>query len=124
GGEWEWGGMRGTRDWEGQGVGPDFGMRVWTDFAETGVPQQVGDVKANLQSGIQQRTVAGNPILFFGQPVASDGTVRLVGTGLVTFQLALQTGTGLTCKLSPVPDLATLPKGPTLASVNGHTKPR
>jgi hypothetical protein len=98
-------------------------MRLWTDFAETGVPQQVGDVKANLQSGIQERTVSGNPILFFGQPVAADGTVRLVGTGLVTFQLALQTGTGLTCKLSPVPDLTTLPKGPKLASVKGKIKP-
>ena len=28
-------------------------------------------------------------------------------------------GTRLTCKLSPVPDLASLPKGPTLASVKG-----
>jgi len=120
--DWDSGQITGTIDSNGQVVLPNFGMRLWTDFAETGVPQQVGDVKANLQSGIQQRTVSGNPILFFGEPVASDGTVRLVGTGLVTFQLALQTGTGLTCKLSPVPDLATLPKGPKLASVKGKIK--
>src|SRR5262249_27865890 len=121
--DWDSGPITGTIDASGQVVLPNFGMRLWTDFAETGVPQQFGDVKANLQSGIQQRTVSNNPILFFGQPVASDGTVRLVGTGLVTFQLALQTGTGLTCKLSPVPDLATLPKAPKLASVKGKIKP-
>ena len=86
------------------------------------MPEQVGDVKASLQSGIQQRSVAGNPILFFGEPVQADGTVRLVGTGLVTFQLALQTGTGLTCRLSPVPDLSTLPKGPKLQAAKGKIK--
>jgi hypothetical protein len=112
----------GTIDSNGQVVLPNFGMRLWTDFAETGVPEQVGDVKASLQSGIQQKSVAGNPVMFFGQPVQPDGTVRLVGTGLVTFQLALQTGTGLTCRLSPVPDLATLPKGPKLKSSKGKIK--
>ena len=110
--DWDSGPITGTIDSNGQVVLPNFGMRLWTDFAETGVPEQVGDVKASLQSGIQQRSVAGNPVLFFGEPVQADGTVRLVGTGLVTFQLALQTGTGLTCRLSPVPDLASLPKGP------------
>ena len=119
--DWDSGPITGTIDSNGQVVLPNFGMRLFTDFSGRG-PEQVGDVKANLQSGIQQRTVSNNPILFFGQPVASDGTVRLVGTGLVTFQLALQTGTGLTCKLSPVPDLATLPKGPKLASVKGKIK--
>ena len=54
--------------------------------------------------------------------VQADGTVRLVGTGLVTFQLALQTGTGLTCRLSPVPDLSTLPKGPKLQAAKGKIK--
>jgi hypothetical protein len=120
--DWDSGPITGTIDSNGQVVLPNFGMRLWTDFAETGVPEQVGDVKASLQSGIQQRSVAGNPILFFGEPVQPDGTVRLVGTGLVTFQLALQTGTGLTCRLSPVPDLATLPKGPKLQSAKGKIK--
>ena len=120
--DWDSGPITGTIDSNGQVTLPNFGMRLWTDFAETGVPEQVGDVKASLQSGIQQRTVAGNPILFFGEPVQSDGTVRLVGTGLVTFQLALQTGTGLTCRLSPVPDLASLPKGPKIKSSKGKIK--
>jgi hypothetical protein len=120
--DWDSGPIVGTIDSNGQVVLPDFGMRLWTDFAETGVPEQVGDVKASLQSGIQQRSVAGNPVMFFGEPVQADGTVRLVGTGLVTFQLALQTGTGLTCRLSPVPDLASLPKGPKLKSSKGKIK--
>jgi hypothetical protein len=120
--DWDSGPIVGTIDSNGQVVLPNFGMRLWTDFSETGVPEQVGDVKASLQSGIQQRSVAGNPVLFFGEPVQADGTVRLVGTGLVTFQLALQTGTGLTCRLSPVPDLASLPKGPTLKSSKGKIK--
>src|SRR5262249_12104375 len=120
--DWDSGSITGTIDSNGQIVLPNFGMRLWTDFAETGVPEQVGDVKASLQSGIQQRSVAGNPILFFGEPVQPDGTVRLVGTGLVTFQLALQTGTGLTCRLSPRPDLPTLPKGPKLQAAKGKIK--
>jgi hypothetical protein len=120
--DWDSGPIVGTIDSNGQVVLPSFGMRLWTDFAETGVPQQVGDVEANLQSGIQRKTVANNPILFFGQPVQPDGTLRLVGTGLVTFQLALQTGTGLTCRLSPVPDLSTLPKGPKIQSAKGKIK--
>jgi hypothetical protein len=120
--DWDSGPIVGTIDSNGQVVLPNFGMRLWTDFAETGVPAQVGDVKASLQSGIQQRSVAGNPVMFFGEPVQADGTVRLVGTGLVTFQLALQTGTGLTCRLSPVPDLASLPKGPKLKSSKGKIK--
>jgi hypothetical protein len=120
--DWDSGPIVGTIDSNGQVVLPNFGMRLWTDFSETGVPEQVGDVKASLQSGIQQRSVAGNPVLFFGEPVQPDGTVRLVGTGLVTFQLALQTGTGLTCRLSPVPDLSTLPKGPKLQAAKGKIK--
>jgi len=120
--DWDSGPIVPTIDSNGQVVLPNFGMRLWTDFSETGVPEQVGDVKASLQSGIQQRSVAGNPILFFGEPVQADGTVRLVGTGLVTFQLALQTGTGLTCRLSPVPDLSTLPKGPKLQASKGKIK--
>ena len=120
--DWDSGPITGTIDSNGQVVLPNFGMRLWTDFAETGVPQQVGNVSANLQTGIQQRTVSGNPILFFGKPLGTDGVLRLVGTGLVTFQLALQTGTGLTCALSPVPNLADLPKGPKLASAKGKVK--
>jgi len=55
-------------------------------------------------------------------PLNAQGSVRLVGTDFINYQIPLQTGTGLTCTIAPAPALATLPKGAELALAKGTTK--
>jgi hypothetical protein len=119
--DWDPGAIDGTIDANGQVVLPGFGMRFWTDFSQAGVAQVVGNLSATLTTGIQART-ASRTWLFLGQALGADGVLQLEGTDFVNFQLPLQTGTGLTCQLSPVPNLADMPKGPTLVSANGKVK--
>src|SRR5262249_22628067 len=123
--DWDPGPIQGTIDSSGQIVIPDFATRFWTNFSQEGLgaPALAGGGTTNLMTGIQARLAANRPWLFCGQPVGADGVVRLVGTVFVNFQLPLQTGTGLTCQLSPVPTLANLPKGATLVSAKGKVKP-
>ncbi len=91
----------GTIDSNGQIVLPNFGMRFWTDFTEAGVPEHRRRHEADtLRRGIQAAT-GGGPDRGCSSvsQLGADGMLRLVGTGLINFQLALQTGTGLTCRL-------------------------
>jgi hypothetical protein len=121
--DWDSGPVQGTIDSNGQIVLPNFGMRFWTDFTEAGVPSIAGSMNPTLSTGVQVGPVGPRPWLFFGQQLGADGVLRLVGTGFINFQIALQTGTGLTCRLAPAPNLAEMPKGPSLASVKGKVKP-
>ena len=122
--DWDSGPVEGTIDANGQIVLPNFGMRFWTDFGNAGVPSVAGSMpQATLTNVIQAQNASDRYWLFFGTPVAADGLVHLEGTGFINFQLPLQTGTGLTCRLSPVPTLTDLPKAPTLASMKGKVKP-
>src|SRR5262245_46921404 len=122
--DWDPGPVDGTIDSNGQIVLPNFGMRFWTNFGNEGGPASLaGSMNATLSTGIQAVSAGSRYWLFYGNALDSTGVLRLVGTGFINFQLPLQTGTGLTCQLSPAPDLAGLPKGPTLASVKGKVKP-
>src|SRR5262249_55056822 len=120
--DWDPGPITGTIDSNGQIVLPHFGMRFWTDFSTPGTPGLAGNIDANFTTAIQARGVANRFFLFTGVPLNAQGSVRLVGTDFINYQIPLQTGTGLTCTLAPAPALNTLPKGATLASVKGVTK--
>ena len=120
--DWDPGAIDGTVDSNGLVTFPHFGMRFFTDFATPGTASLAGNIDATFTTGIQARTVSGRSYLFSGQALQADGTLRLVGTDYINFQVALQTGCGMTCKISPAPDLATLAKGPSLASVTGKVK--
>ena len=123
--EWDPAPVEGTIDSNGQIALPNFGMRFWTDLgSEGGAPSVVGAMNPTLSTGIQAQAASTRFWLFYGQAIGSDGVLRLVGTGSILYAgLALQTGTGLTCQLSPVPNLAEMPKGPTLVSAKGKVKP-
>jgi len=121
--DWDPGPIDGTIDSNGQVVLPNFGMRFWTDFSTPNVAGLAGSMTPNLTTGIQAQSAANRYWLFFGRGLdTSSGSLRLEGTGLINFQLPLQTGTGLTCTLAPIPNLADLPKGPTLVSAKGKVK--
>lgn len=120
--DWDPGLIDGTVDGNGLVTFPNFGMRFFTDFGTTGVASLAGNINATFTTGIQARAVSGRSYLFSGEPLKADGTLRLVGTDFINFQLPLQTGCGMTCRLEPAPDLASLPKGPSLAAVKGKVK--
>lgn len=119
--DWDPGPIEGTIDGNGHVVFPHFGMRFFTDFGETGVPGLAGDIDATFESGIQARAVSGRSYLLSGAPLR-DGIVRLVGTDFINYQLPLQTGCAMSCRIEPAPDLATLPAGPSLAVLKGKVK--
>jgi hypothetical protein len=120
--DWDPGPVDGTVDGTGQVVFPEFHMRFFTDFATPGTASLAGNINATFTTGIQARSVSGRSFLFAGEPLKADGTMRLVGTDFINFQIALQTGAGMTCRLTPAPDLASLPRGPSLAAVKGKVK--
>ncbi len=120
--DWDPGLAEGTIDGNGLVVFPGFGMRFFTDFGTPGVAALAGNINATFSSGIQARAVSGRSFLFSGERLAADGTLRLVGTDFINFQLPLQTGAGMTCRIEPAPNLADLPAGPSLASAKGKVK--
>ncbi len=120
--DWDPGPITGTIDGTGLITFEHFGMRFFTDFGTPGTASLAGPIDATFTTGIQARTVSGRSFLFSGQALRPDGTLRLVGTDFINFQLPLQTGCGMTCQLAPLPDLASLPKGPALKAVKGKVK--
>ncbi len=119
--DWDPGSITGTIDSNGQIAFPNFGMRFFTDYATPG-PSLAGNLNPTFSTAMQARTVSGTAWLFSGSAVNAQGQLTLAGTDLINFVATLQTGPRLSCTLSPVPDLASLPKGPTLASVKGVVK--
>ena len=120
--DWDPGPIDGTIDGTGLVTFTNFGMRFFTDFATPGMASLAGPINATFTTGIQARAVSGRSYLFHGEPLKTDGTMRLVGTDFINFQLPLQTGCGMTCQLAPAADLASLPKGPSLSAVKGKVK--
>jgi hypothetical protein len=120
--DWDPGPIDGTVDGNGLVTFENFGMRFFTDFGTPGVASLAGNINATFTTGIQARAVSGRSFLFSGEGLKADGTLRLVGTDFINYQLPLQTGCGMTCRLSPAPDLASLPKGSSLAAVKGKVK--
>jgi len=120
--DWDPGPITGTIDGNGLVTFENFGMRFFTDFGTPNVAAKAGDINATFTTGIQARAVSGRSFLFSGQALAADGTMRLVGTDFINYQLPLQTGCGMTCKVAPAPDLASLPRGPSLLKVKGKVK--
>jgi hypothetical protein len=120
--DWDPGPIDGTLDGNGLVTFENFGMRFFTDFGTPGVAEKAGDINATFTTGIQARAVSGRSYLFSGEALKPDGTMRLVGTDFINYQLPLQTGCGMTCKLAPAPDLASLPAGPSLLKMKGKVK--
>jgi hypothetical protein len=120
--DWDPGPIDGTVDGNGLVTFQNFGMRFFTDFSSTGVPGLAGNINATFTTGIQARAVSGRSYLFSGESLKPDGTMRLVGTDFINFQIPLQTGCGMTCRLEPAPDLSALPMGPALSAVKGKVK--
>jgi hypothetical protein len=120
--DWDPGSITGTIDSNGQIAFPSFGMRFFTDYATPGQASLAGNLNPTFSTAMQARTVSGTAWLFSGSALNGQGQLTLAGTDLINFVATLQTGPRLTCTLSPVPDLASLPKGPTLASVKGVVK--
>ena len=120
--DWDPGTITGTIDSTGQIAFPNFGMRFYTDYATPGQASLAGNLNPILSTAMQARPLAGTAWLFAGSALNAQGQLTLAGTDLINFVAALQTGPRLSCTLSPAPDLASLPKGPTLASAKGVVK--
>jgi hypothetical protein len=107
----------GTIDSTGNVAVPDMSMSFGTSFGvPDGDPPFEFPLVVNLMTGLQAPVLSGTAVLLEGTPLDATGTMRMLGAGLVNFQGRNLTGPGLSCTMSPVPDLASLPAGPSLAA--------
>jgi hypothetical protein len=115
------GSATGTIDSTGNVVVPGVGITFGTEFGtEAGDPPVQFPLTVQLMTGLQAPVLSGRPLLLEGNPIdPTSGAMRMLGGDILNFQLTNLTGPGISCTMSPVPDLSTVAKGPSLASVKG-----
>ncbi len=112
--------VEGTIDGNGVAAFPGFTYSFGTDFQG---PIVTTDMTATLTSGVRVNTRSpGENILFVGRPMEANGNIRLVGANILNLIIVNLTGPGITCSLDPVPDLSSLPAGPSVVAVKGKGK--
>ena len=115
----------GTIDSAGNVAIPGVPVNLVTHFTpETATPI---DVIATLSTGIATETVTGTDYATEGTPLDfTTGALALEGQGTVLSAPgtpgAITAGVRLVCPLAPIPNAASLPKGPTLAGATGKGK--
>lgn len=110
----------GTIDSNGIVYVPGMTMTFGTSFGvPDGDPPFEFPLTVNLSTGMQAPVLSGRAVLLEGTPLDASGAMRMLGAGVVNFQGTNLTGPGLSCTISPAPDLSAVAAGPVLTSVKG-----